>query len=172
MGRLVVREAQKRPEDFTLVGAIGNPRSNSIGKGYQRRRRRAPVGAPIYAGLEEILPACDGVIDFSTVDRSMEVAAACVAYGKPLLVGTTGFSPRAGGHPRPGRGDHSPFRLPQHFQGGEPALSASGPAGGCCCTLPAEGGYSGCYQSLLEGGSASNRACVLPRVISQADLYA
>ena len=22
-------------------------------------------------------------------------------------------------------------------------------------------GYSGCYQSLLEGGSASNRACVL-----------
>ncbi len=30
----------------------------------------------------------------------------------------------------------------------------------------------GCYQSLLEGGSASNRACVLPRVISQADLYA
>ena len=28
------------------------------------------------------------------------------------------------------------------------------------------------YQSLLEGGSASNRACVLPRVISQADLYA
>ena len=32
--------------------------------------------------------------------------------------------------------------------------------------------YSGCYQSLLEGGSASNRACILPRVISQADLYA
>lgn len=32
----------------------------------------------------------------------------------------------------------------------------------CRCTLPAEGGYSGCYQSLLEGGSASNRACVLP----------
>ena len=32
--------------------------------------------------------------------------------------------------------------------------------------------YSGCYQNLLEGGSASNCACVLPRVISQADLYA
>ena len=45
-------------------------------------------------------------------------------------------------------------------------------AGVCRCTLPAEGGYSGCYQSLLEGGCTSNRACVLPRVISQADLYA
>ena len=36
----------------------------------------------------------------------------------------------------------------------------------------AQSEYSGCYQSLLEGSCASNRACVLPRVISQADLYA
>lgn len=93
MGRLLVREAQKRPEDFTLVGAVGNPRGDSIGKDISAAAGGPPVGALIYAGLEEILPACDGVIDFSTVDRSMEVAAACVAHGKPLLVGTTGFSP-------------------------------------------------------------------------------
>ena len=38
--------------------------------------------------------------------------------------------------------------------------------------IPVSYTHLGCYQSLLEGGCASNRACVLPRVISQADLYA
>lgn len=93
MGRLVVAEARKRPEDFTLVGAVGNPASGYIGQDISAAAGGPPVGALVYGGLEEIIDACDGVIDFSTVARSMEVVAACVKHRKPLLLGTTGFSP-------------------------------------------------------------------------------
>jgi len=72
---------------------------------------------------------------------------------------------------RPWKARHSGL-VPSFFDRKQRTFTIIKQAGVCRCTLPAEGGYSGCYQSLLEGGSASNRACVLPRVISQADLYA
>lgn len=93
MGRLVVDEARKRPKDFTLVGAVGNPAAAYLGQDISAAAGGPETGARIYAHLEEIIAACDGVIDFSTVDRSMEVVAACVQHRKPLLLGTTGFSP-------------------------------------------------------------------------------
>ena len=93
MGRLVVQEARKRPKDFTLVGALGNPAASYTGQDISAAAGGPPVGALVYAHPEEIIGACDGVIDFSTVERSMEVVAACVKHRKPLLLGTTGFSP-------------------------------------------------------------------------------
>jgi len=92
MGRLVIREALKRPEDFTVVGAVGNPGKDYIGKDISAASLCEPVGALTYDNIEEIIDACDGVIDFSTVELSMEVLDACVRHRKPLLLGTTGFS--------------------------------------------------------------------------------
>ena len=93
MGRLVVREALARPEDFTIVGAVGNPARDYIGKDVGIAAGCEPVGALTYGSVEEIISACDGVIDFSTPAVAMEVLSACVRHGKPLLIGTTGFTP-------------------------------------------------------------------------------
>ena len=92
MGKLVVREALKRPDDFTIVGAVGNPCRDYIGKDISAATHGEEVGAKIYGNIEEIIAECDGVVDFSTVELSMQVVEACVKHHKPLLLGTTGFS--------------------------------------------------------------------------------
>ena len=91
MGKLVVREALKRPEDFTIVGAVGTPGRDYIGKDISVAAMSAPVGALTYDNIENIIAECDGVIDYSTVELSMQVLDACVRHKKPLLLGSTGF---------------------------------------------------------------------------------
>lgn len=92
MGKLVVREALKRLDDFTIVGAVGNPARSYIGQDISAATHGETVGAKIYGDIEEIIDECDGVVDFSTVELSMQVVRACVKHHKPLLLGTTGFS--------------------------------------------------------------------------------
>ncbi len=92
MGKLVVREALKRKDDFTIVGAVGNPSRDYIGKDISVAAKSDYVGANIYANIEEIIDKCDGVIDFSTTELSMKVVEAAAKYGKPLVLGTTGFT--------------------------------------------------------------------------------
>ena len=91
MGRLVVREALKRPGQFTVVGAVGAPGRDYIGKDVSAAAMTSPVGALTYDNIEAIIEKCDGVIDYSTVELSMTVLEACVRHKKPLLLGTTGF---------------------------------------------------------------------------------
>lgn len=92
MGRLVVREALKRKNDFEIVGAIGNPAKDYIGKDISAATKGDFVGANIYGDIEEIIDKCDGVIDFSTTELSMKVIKSCAKHKKPYVLGTTGFS--------------------------------------------------------------------------------
>ena len=92
MGKLVVREALKRKDELTIVGAVGNPARDYIGCDISAATHGDFVGAKIYGDIEEIIGECDGVVDFSTVETSMKTVAACVKHRKPLLLGTTGFS--------------------------------------------------------------------------------
>lgn len=92
MGRLIIREALKRKNDFEVVGAVGNPKKDYIGKDISVAAKSDFVGAYIYADIEEIIDKCDGVIDFSTTELSMKVLKSCVSHKKPLMLGTTGFN--------------------------------------------------------------------------------
>ena len=92
MGKLVVREALKRKNDFTIVGAIGNPTRDYIGKDISAATKGDFVGANIYGDIEDIIDKCDGVIDFSVTELSMKVVEACAKHKKALVLGTTGFS--------------------------------------------------------------------------------
>ncbi len=93
MGRLIVREALRRQDDFTIVGAVGNPARDYIGKDISAAAGGPIVGASVTGDIEDIIEACDGVVDFSSPAVSMEILASCVRHRKPLLIGTTGFTP-------------------------------------------------------------------------------
>ena len=92
MGKLLIREALKRKNDFEIVAAIGNPVKDYIGKDISVASKTDFVGANIYADIEEVIDECDGVVDFSTTDLSMKVLVSCIKHKKPLMLGTTGFN--------------------------------------------------------------------------------
>lgn len=92
MGKLIVKAVYEQKE-MSLIGAVG-PRGRSYigqdagvisGMGHE-------MGALVYDEIEKIIDDCDVVIDFSTVELSMEVLDACIRHKKALVCGTTGFS--------------------------------------------------------------------------------
>lgn len=92
MGRLVIREALKRPDEFDIVGAIAPAGRDYIGHDIGEVAKTGPANALAYDDVEQVVAMSDGVVDFSTVESSMAVLKACVKYRKPLMLGTTGFS--------------------------------------------------------------------------------
>lgn len=92
LGSLVVQEACKR-DDIRIVGGVGAPGRDYIGEDIGVvAGADGPAGAVVYDDIEKIIDQCDLVLDFSTVELSMEVLASCRAHGKSLICGTTGFT--------------------------------------------------------------------------------
>ena len=91
MDSLILQEAYKSNE-IEVVGCVGAPGRDYIGKdagplcgiGHD-------MGVKVSDDIEEVIDDCDIVVDFSTVDLSMKVLSACLAHGKGLICGTTGF---------------------------------------------------------------------------------
>lgn len=92
MDKLIVEAAAKR-RGIQIVGGIGMPGRDYIGKdiGIVAGLGKE-IGAPVYDDIRKVIDACDLVVDFSTVELSMDVLDACVSHGKALICGTTGFS--------------------------------------------------------------------------------
>lgn len=92
MGRLIIKVASEN-NDLEIVGVIGPKGRNYIGNdagavagiGYD-------IGVTVTDNLDDIIDRCDAVIDFSTVELSMDVLEAARKHRKALLCGTTGFS--------------------------------------------------------------------------------
>ena len=92
MGSLIVREAHAR-EGIEIVGALGAPGRDYIGRDAGIAAGvGTETGAAVYDDIEKIIDECDLVIDFSTVELSMEVLRSCIRHGKALICGTTGFT--------------------------------------------------------------------------------
>ena len=92
MDSLIIQEAWKN-EKINVVGVVGAPGRDYIGSdaglvcGLGRE-----IGVPVSDSIEEVIGGCDIVIDFSRVELSMQILKACLAHGKGLICGTTGFS--------------------------------------------------------------------------------
>ena len=92
MDSLIIQEACER-EGIRVTGCVGSPGSEYIGRdaglvcGYGRE-----IGVPVDDDIEKVIDSCDIVVDFSTVELSMKVLEACLAHGRGLICGTTGFS--------------------------------------------------------------------------------
>ncbi|HHU18493.1 MAG TPA: 4-hydroxy-tetrahydrodipicolinate reductase [Clostridiales bacterium] len=92
MGKLIVKAAAEDDslEVFGVIGPkgrdyIGNDAGVVAGIGYN-------IGVPVTDNLKAIIDGCDGIIDFSTVELSMDVLEAARKHKKALVCGTTGFN--------------------------------------------------------------------------------
>lgn len=93
MDGLIVKAACQR-DDIQIVAGIGPAGRDYIGTdiGLAAGMGRE-VGALVYDDLSQVIDQCDLVVDFSTVDLSMQVLEICRKHKKGMLCGTTGFSP-------------------------------------------------------------------------------
>lgn len=92
MDSLILQEAYKN-EKIQVVGVVGAPGRDYIGRDAGRVCGLGrEIGVPVSASIEEVIDRCDLVIDFSRVELSMAVLEACLAHGKGLICGTTGFT--------------------------------------------------------------------------------
>ena len=98
MDSLIVQEAYKN-EEMEVIGCVGAPGRDYIGTdaGHVCGLGK-DIGAPVYDSLEAdtgsgpLIDQCDVVIDFSTIENSMDVLNVCTSHRKAYLCGTTGFS--------------------------------------------------------------------------------
>lgn len=98
MDSLIVQEAYKN-EEIEVIGCVGTPGSDYIGTdaGHVCGLGK-DIGARVYDSLEAeveggmLIDLCDVVVDYSTIEMSMDVLDKCVSHNKILLCGTTGFS--------------------------------------------------------------------------------
>lgn len=90
MGQALVRTAAEFA-DLAVTGAVASPHSAALGRdaGEPAGLR---LGVAVTADLTAALPGSDVVIEFSRPQATGATLAACRAAGKPLLIGTTGFT--------------------------------------------------------------------------------
>ena len=88
MGRALIAAVIADP-NCTLEAAIARPGSDVLGLDAGRLAGEAEQGVPL---VSDSAAACDVLIDFSLPEPSLGAVAACVAAGRPLVIGTTGYS--------------------------------------------------------------------------------
>ncbi|MGL5257724.1 MAG: 4-hydroxy-tetrahydrodipicolinate reductase [Proteocatella sp.] len=92
MGRLIIQTISER-DDMMLIGSIAPEGRDYIGEdsGFISRLG-VKLNAPVFSNLDEIIPHCDVIIDFSMTDVSLNILNKAIEYKKSLVCGTTGFS--------------------------------------------------------------------------------
>jgi 4-hydroxy-tetrahydrodipicolinate reductase len=96
MGRAIVRAASEVSETVTITGAVASTTSESLGRDAGELAGIGPIDVRVTDDLAAALARADVVVDFSQPHATRSSVAICRAAGKPLLVGTTGFSPDLG----------------------------------------------------------------------------
>ncbi len=91
MGRALV-EAVLAAEGATLAAAVVNPASSLVGADAGELVGAGKQGVALVGQLSEVLDRFDVLIDFSTVELTLENLALCRQAGKAIVIGTTGFS--------------------------------------------------------------------------------
>jgi 4-hydroxy-tetrahydrodipicolinate reductase len=91
MGQALVRVAKERP-NVRITGAVTHAGSVHLGRDVGELAGVGRLGVTVTADVAAALSECDCAIDFSQSPATASNLAACVAAGKPLLVGTTGLA--------------------------------------------------------------------------------
>ncbi|CAL1240141.1 4-hydroxy-tetrahydrodipicolinate reductase [Candidatus Methylocalor cossyra] len=89
MGQALVRTCAGHA---TLAAATEHPASPALGRDAGEVAGLPKLGVPIVADLGAVLQGVDVVIDFTRPEATLATLALCAQQGKPLVIGTTGFS--------------------------------------------------------------------------------
>ncbi len=91
MGRAVIREIIQS-SDLTLAGGIDRPDHPELGRDLGELAGVATLGLTASADFDALLERAETLIEFSTPEASLDHARQCAARGRPLVLGTTGFT--------------------------------------------------------------------------------
>jgi 4-hydroxy-tetrahydrodipicolinate reductase len=94
MGLALVRAAAES-KDVSITAAVASPDSAALGKDAGELAAVGRLGVTVTSDLAAALAQADVAIDFSNASATQSNLAACRQARKPLLIGTTGFSPGA-----------------------------------------------------------------------------
>ena len=87
---LIKAVATEKQAELTV--AVSRPGSLAIGRDAGELAGIASLGVTVTDNLSDQLDAFDVLIDFTRPDASMDYIAICRAAGKPVVIGTTGYS--------------------------------------------------------------------------------
>lgn len=91
MGKALI-EAVASANDAQLTAAIQRPESSLIGADAGELVGLGKLGVLLVGDIETQMDQFDVLIDFTTPASTLKNAALCVAHGKAIVIGTTGFS--------------------------------------------------------------------------------
>ena len=92
MGQALVRRLCAHP-DLRLAAAVARPGSDALGEDAGVLAGAGASGVPVTDDVAAGVAAAELIIDFSTPAASRRVLGECLAAGKRLVIGTTGFTP-------------------------------------------------------------------------------
>ncbi|MDH3602258.1 MAG: 4-hydroxy-tetrahydrodipicolinate reductase [Candidatus Tectomicrobia bacterium] len=92
MGRRLIALMQDDSQ-YQLAGAVTHAAHAALGRDAGDLAGVGTVGIPLVPDLAGVLAASDVVIDFSVADASLTYLQQAAAAGKPMVIGTTGFTP-------------------------------------------------------------------------------
>ncbi|SDI96569.1 MULTISPECIES: 4-hydroxy-tetrahydrodipicolinate reductase [Ferrimonas] len=91
MGRTLIEAALAHPQ-IRLGAAIERSGASLLGVDAGELIGHGAVGVTLVDKLELVVDDFDVLIDFTNPETSLEMAAWCAQHGKPIAIGTTGFS--------------------------------------------------------------------------------
>lgn len=91
MGKMLI-EAITADKDTRLTAAIVNPRSSLIGVDSGELAGLDKNGITLTPSVAAAVDHFDVLIDFTTPQATLENLQICAQHGKPIVIGTTGFS--------------------------------------------------------------------------------
>lgn len=92
MGRRLIALMQDDSQ-CQLAGAVAHAETAALGRDAGDLAGVGTVGIPLVSDLSGVLAASDVVIDFSVAEASLVYLQQAAAAGKPMVIGTTGFTP-------------------------------------------------------------------------------
>ncbi len=91
MGRSLIQAIQHET-GITLGAALEYPGSLLLGQDAGELAGVGRLGVPVLGDLSSVLPGIDLVVDFSLPEPTLQHARLSAAQGKPMVIGTTGFT--------------------------------------------------------------------------------
>lgn len=90
MGRTLIQAVQQA--GYQLTAAVVLPDSSLIGSDAGELAGIAKLGVKVLGSIEEALPLCDVIIDFSSPEATVHNLSVCRAANVAMVIGTTGLN--------------------------------------------------------------------------------